>query len=153
VPSITQPLGPPPPRYDPRPFRPAPPKTGEAVASPAEVWDRLNTYLTDRGFLLAAGSERAKGVLTTEPLMDGAQPLGQLADCGLNPFESPRFHTTAVDVRITPNGSGSRITAQALFVEVRESAIRGVLVRGDCRSRGVLEDELLNLAAGGVPRR
>jgi len=152
APSITQPLGPPPPRAGDRTARPAPPRTGEAVASPAEVWDRLSAYLTDRGFLLAAGSDRAKGVLNTEPLMDGARPLGQLADCGTNPFESPRFHTTTVEARITPNGSGSRLSVGAAFVEVRQSAIRGVLVQGECRSRGVLEGELLNLAAGGVPR-
>lgn len=152
APSITQPLGPPPPRAGERPARPAPPKTGEAVASPGEVWDRLNAYLTDRGFLLGAGSDRAKGVLNTEPLMDGARPLGQLADCGVNPFESPRFHTTTVEARITPNGSGSRLSVGAAFVEVRQSAIRGVLVQGECRSRGVLEGELLSLAAGGIPR-
>ena len=152
VPSITQPLGPPPPRPGERQARPAPPRTGEAVASPGEVWDRLNAYLSDRGFLLAEGSDRAKGVLNTEPLMDGARPLGQLADCGTNPFESPRFHTTTVEARITPNGSGSRLSVGAAFVEVRQSAIRGVLVQGECRSRGVLEGELLSLAAGGIPR-
>jgi hypothetical protein len=153
VPSITQPLGPPPPRPGQRQPRPPEPRTGEAVAPPEEVWDRLSTYLTDRGFLLTPESDRAKGVLATEPLMDSAQPLGRLADCGSNPFESPRFHTTEVEARITPDGSGSRLSVTAAFVEVRESAIRGVLVKDECRSRGLLEGELLNLAAGGVPRQ
>lgn len=139
---------PPPPPPDPALFAQAiaPPPIKDAKwteaetgLSAAQARERLQQRLTAQGFpaFAARGEALISGTILRNP-----GGFAAFADC-TGDGGQPRMQAGWVEVRLDDRRKGARVQLSARFEEVRESPVRGVLVRSPCRSLGRLEADLL----------
>ncbi len=116
----------------------------ETGLSAAQARERLQQGLTAQGFPRlrrpGRGPDQRYGVLRNPG------GFAAFADCAGDGGQ-PRMQAGWVEVRLDDRREGARVQLSARFEEVRESPVRGVLVRGACRSLGRLEADLSPLCA------
>lgn len=112
---------------------------GETTLTAAQARDRLQQRLTALGF--PALTARNEALLSGTALRNPGG-FGAFADCSGEGGQA-RQQAGWVEIRLDDRRKGARVQLSARFEEVRESPVRGVLVRTPCRSLGRLEADLL----------
>jgi hypothetical protein len=130
------------PRVEPKIARPKLSGPGEVVAlSPSDARRRAASYLAAKGYSMQP-DEEGRGVLITDPLLSTAS-IDHLANCGGKRFARAILHSTELEMRFVPDGAGARVTVGVLFTEVRQGKVSKGMSKAACKSRGVLEAEIL----------
>ena len=117
------------------------------LAAP-DVWRRLHGFLLDQGIHIVSEDPGA-GILDAQQAVAGKGLLGSYADCGqgVDLLHTLQRQTLDLTIRVTPTPEGSQVIANAAFSQTLRARRAGVLTVA-CRSNGVLEDAVLNVASG-----
>lgn len=113
----------------------------------AEIWRRLHAFLQDQNISVIS-EDAAAGVINARQAVLGHGLLTSYADCGggglLHPLQRQTLDLT---ILLKPAPDGSKVTVNAAFSETLSSR-RAVALTIACRSNGVLEAAVLNVASG-----
>ena len=113
-----------------------------------EVWRREHAFLQDEGISVVS-EDAAFGLIDARQAVSGKGLLSAYADCGerldlLHPLQRQTLNLT---IRIVPTPDGAQVVANATFSQTLRDRRSGALTVA-CRSNGVLEDAVLNVASG-----
>ena len=114
----------------------------------AEVWRRVHAFLQDEGISVVS-EDAAAGLIDARQSVSGKGLLAAYADCGerLDLLRPLQRQTLGLTVRVTPTPDGTQVVANAAFSQTLRDRRSGALTVA-CRSNGVLEDAVLNVASG-----
>ena len=114
----------------------------------AEVWRRLHAFLQDEGIHVVS-EDAAAGLIDAQQAVHGRGLIAAYADCGqgLDLLHSLQSQTIDLTIRVTPAADGAQVVANASFTQTLRDRRSGALTLA-CRSNGVLEDAVLNVASG-----
>jgi uncharacterized lipoprotein len=114
--------------------------------SPTEVWRRLHDFLQDQGYAVSREDVTA-GSIDSQRSVLGTGTFKGLAECRAKLFWHPQREVANLTILIKPAADGTRVTANASFVQAEQNKKKGALSL-DCTSTGVLERAVLDVAAG-----
>ncbi len=120
----------------------------EVVPLPtADVWRRLHAFLQDQGIAVVS-EDPAAGIIDARQSVAGRGLLASYADCGGGDLlHALQRQTMDLTILVKPVDEGARVTANAAFSETLHARRAGAVTVA-CRSNGVLEAAVLNVASG-----
>ena len=108
----------------------------------------MHAFLQDEGISVVS-EDAAAGLIDARQSVSGKGLLAAYADCGerLDLLRPLQRQTLGLTVRVTPTQDGTQVVANAAFSQTLRDRRSGALTVA-CRSNGVLEDAVLNVASG-----
>jgi uncharacterized lipoprotein len=116
------------------------------ATTPAEVWRRVHDFLQDQGYAISREDVTA-GTIDSQRSVRGSGTFSGLAGCRSKLFWHPEREIASLTITIKPATDGTRVTANASFVQAEQNKKKGALSL-DCTTSGVLERAVLDVAAG-----
>jgi uncharacterized lipoprotein len=111
-----------------------------------EVWRRVHDFLQDQGYAVSR-EDAVAGTIDSQRSVRGSGSFKGLAECRSKLFWRPERETASLTIIIKPATDGTKVTANASFVQAEQNKKKGALSL-DCTTSGVLERAVLDVAAG-----
>ncbi|MHB8286232.1 MAG: hypothetical protein ACYDD1_16365 [Caulobacteraceae bacterium] len=115
-------------------------------ATSMEVWHRVHDFLQDQGYAVSREDVTA-GTIDSQRSVLGTGTFKGLAECRSKLFWHPQREIASLTIIIKPATDGTKVTANASFVQAEQNKKKGALSL-DCTTSGVLERAVLDVAAG-----